>query len=116
MLVLAYLQVLRRDVGNIVVVVLGSQPLAGWTDFFGRFVQEEFPGGGFKVHPERGFFSYLLVQKAKDGSEVLATFDDPKSPKTEDKKGQPFFVSMRAGKGKSFYIGSGEMWRLRTYN
>jgi hypothetical protein len=94
----------------------GSQPLAGWTDFFGRFVQEEFPGGGFKVHPERGFFSYLLVQKAKDGSEVLATFDDPKSPKTEDKKGQPFFVSMRAGKGKSFYIGSGEMWRLRTYN
>jgi hypothetical protein len=93
-----------------------SEPLAGWTDFFGRFVQEDFPGNVNKIHPERGFYNYLLVQKAKDGAEVLATFGDPKSQKTEDKKDQPFFVTMRAGKGKSFYIGSGEMWRLRTFN
>ena len=91
-------------------------PLGGWDKFFGKLVQEDFPGGVSKTHPERGFYNYHLVQKAKPGAEILATFDDPKSPKTEDGKEQPYFVSMRAGKGKTFYIGSGEMWRLRTFN
>jgi hypothetical protein len=94
----------------------GKEPLAGWTEFFGKFVAEEFPGGQVKIHPERGFFGYTEVAKAKDGTEVLATYGDPKAPKGEDGKEQPFFVAMRAGKGKSFFISSGEMWRLRTFN
>ena len=89
-------------------------PLGGWKEFFGKFVVEDFPGGK-KVHPERGFFNYYRVTKAKDGAEVIATFSDPKSPKTVDGKPQPYFVSLRVGKGKTFYIGSGELWRLRTF-
>jgi hypothetical protein len=88
-------------------------PLGGWKEFFGKYVADEGPGA--KVHPERGFFNYFRVVKSKDGAEVIATFNDPKSPKTADGKAQPFFVSMRAGKGKSFYVGSGELWRLRSF-
>jgi hypothetical protein len=89
-------------------------PLAGWKEFFGKSVVTDFPGGK-KVHPERGFHSYYRITKAKDGAEVIATFNDPKAPKTVDGKAQPFYVSLRIGKGKSFYIGSDEMWRLRTF-
>jgi hypothetical protein len=94
------------------------EPLAGWPEFFGKQVPTEFPGVGYKVHPERGFhglLNFLRVAKAKDGAEVIATLSDPKAPKTADGKAQPYFVSQRVGKGKSFYIGSGEMWRLRTF-
>ncbi len=92
-------------------------PLAGWSEFFGRLVPEPF-GEVVKVHPERGFhglLNYLRVAKAKDGAEVIATINDPKAPKTVDGKVQPYFVSLRVGKGKTFYIGSSEMWRLRTF-
>jgi len=93
------------------------QATGGWPEFFGKFVTEEFPGNLQKTHPERGFYSYNSVKKSKDGAEVLATFGDPKARKTEDTppKDQPFFVTFRVGKGKTFYIGSGELWRLRTF-
>jgi len=90
-------------------------PLAGWKEFFGKPMITEFSGGVKKVHPEHGFYNYYRINKAKDGAEVIATFNDSRSPKTADGKAQPYFVSLRVGKGKSFYVGSGEMWRLRTF-
>jgi hypothetical protein len=87
---------------------------AGWKEFFGRGVVDEVHGVS-KVHTERGFYTYLRVAKAKDGAEVLATFNDPKSPKTADGKAQPFFATLRVGKGKTFYIGSSEIFRLRAF-
>ncbi|HYV37863.1 MAG TPA: vWA domain-containing protein, partial [Gemmataceae bacterium] len=93
-------------------------PLAGWEDFFGPYVKSDFPGFGEKIHPLRGFHGYLRVAKVQPGGEVLATFGDPKAPKTLDTPptGQPYLVSRRIeGKGKSFYIGSGELWRMRTF-
>jgi hypothetical protein len=90
-------------------------PLAGWKEFFGKFVEEPFPGGIVKVHPERGFYSYYPLAKVKDGAEVLATFGDPKARKMDDGKDQAFFTFLQVGAGKSFYIGGDGMWRLRTF-
>ncbi|MCI0457401.1 MAG: hypothetical protein L0Z62_10570 [Gemmataceae bacterium] len=87
------------------------EPLSGWNMFFwGQKLPE--PG---KL-PKRGMHSYHPVEKIQPTAEVLATFNDPNAPRIMDGKyGQPYFVSMRAGKGKSFYVGSGELWRLRLY-
>jgi hypothetical protein len=94
----------------------GLGPTAGWEEFFGRPVTEEFADGLMKTHPERGFFTYYRVDDVKGQAIVLATFLDPKAPKTAKKKDQPYFVVLPFGaSGKTFYIGSGEMWRLRTY-
>jgi hypothetical protein len=88
-----------------------GKPLAGWDEFFGKMVKED-----GKVHPERGFHTYYRVDDVRDLTVVLATFLDPKAPKTAKGKDQPYFVLHSIGTaGKTFYIGSGEMWRLRTF-
>jgi hypothetical protein len=87
----------------------GKGALAGWDDFFAR-------DPGKKV--ERGFFTYYRVDDVKTGAVVLATFADPKAPPTSNPKykEQPYFVVLPFGSaGKTFFIGSGEMWRLRTF-
>jgi hypothetical protein len=91
-------------------------PLGGWKEFFGKIEAHKYPGMD-KIHPERGFYNYFQIKEAKPTADVIATFGDPKAPKLADKKtGQPYFVSFRVGQGgKSFYIGSGETWRLRTF-
>jgi hypothetical protein len=86
-------------------------PLAGWSEFFWGTKTFE-PG----KQPKRGFHSYHPVETVKPTAEVLATFDDPEAPRIMDGKIEmPYFVSMRYDKGKTFYIGSGEIWRLRLF-
>jgi hypothetical protein len=91
-----------------------NSPTGGWAEFFGP--QKKWDEDG-KVHPERGFYTYYRVEDIKPvGAVVLATFLDYKAPKTAKGKDQPYFVVFQVGtSGKTFYIGSGEMWRLRTY-
>src|SRR5205823_2018747 len=48
-------------------------------------------------------------------SNVLATFAGPAASRLADGGEQPFFVSMPYGNGKTFYIGSAELWRLRQF-
>jgi hypothetical protein len=87
------------------------EPLAGWSEFFWGTKTWE-PG----KQPKRGFHSYHPVEMVKPQAEVLATFDDPEAPRIMDGKFEmPYFVSMRYDKGKTFYIGSGEIWRLRLF-
>lgn len=76
-------------------------PLAGWEEFF--------KGEG----TPNGFYNFYPVKSVKAGAAVVATFSDPRA-RLADGKEQPFLVSMKYGKGSIFYIGSGEMWRLRT--
>jgi hypothetical protein len=68
--------------------------------------------------PLRGFFSYYPVKSVKPTATVMATFTDPKARLMKDEGAgssdeQPFLVTMPYGKGKTMYLSSGEMWRLR---
>jgi hypothetical protein len=88
-------------------------PLSGWNKFFWGDAAPE-P----TKQPRRGFFSYHPVEKVAPGAEVLATFGDPEAPKVkhgERTVNMPYFVTMRYDKGRTFYVGSGELWRLKTF-
>ena len=58
-----------------------------------------------------GVFSYCPVRGPKPGATVLARFSDPRTGSS----GQlPVFLAGQFyGSGRVFYVGSGEMWRLR---
>jgi hypothetical protein len=87
----------------------GVTPTAGWDHFFWRNQKPE-PG----KQPLRGFHNYYPVEKIKPDSIVVATFAGPVASRINDGKDeQPYLVAMRYGSGKTFYIGSGETWRLR---
>lgn len=88
-----------------------KEPLSGWGDFFwGRDPKN----AGREANPQRGFFDYYPVREAKPSATVVATFTDPRSH-TKDGKEQPYLAIMPYGGGKTIYIGSGEIWRLRQH-
>lgn len=59
-----------------------------------------------------GVYSCCLVRGPKPGAAVYAWFSDPRAVQGGD---QPvYFASHFYGSGKVFYLGSGEMWRLRA--
>ncbi|MBN2473019.1 MAG: VWA domain-containing protein [Pirellulales bacterium] len=59
----------------------------------------------------QGVFSYCPVRGPKPGATVLAQFSDPRTGRSGE---QPvYFASQFYGSGRVFYLGSGEMWRLR---
>ncbi|MEE9603185.1 MAG: hypothetical protein V3V75_07765 [Thermoguttaceae bacterium] len=60
-----------------------------------------------------GVHSVCPARGPKPGATVLARFSDPSSG-TGDKDSLPvYFAEQFYGSGRVFYIGSGEMWRLR---
>jgi hypothetical protein len=81
--------------------------LSGWQEFF--------DGADKKVEgqPKRGFFSFYPLKSVKPGATVIATFTDPAAQL--DGKEHPFFVTQQYGKGRVFFVGSSEIWRLRQY-
>jgi len=74
-----------------------------------------------------GVYSCQPVRAAKAGATVFARFSDPEAPQSGPSQpgsrgmasrdhagGQlPYFVGQFYGAGRVFYMGSGEMWRLR---
>ena len=58
-----------------------------------------------------GVYSHQPVRKVKPAATVYARFSDPRSGQA----GQlpPFLAAQFYGSGRVFYIGSGELWRLR---
>lgn len=62
----------------------------------------------------RGVFSYQPVRGAKQGATVYARFSDPRT--AQNGKQPPYFVGQFYGSGRTFYLGSGEMWRLRRHS
>ena len=58
-----------------------------------------------------GVFSYYPVRGPKPGANVLARYSDPRSAQADMLP--VFFASQFYGSGRVFYIGSGELWRLR---
>ncbi len=60
----------------------------------------------------RGVYSCCPVQGPKAGAAVYARFSDPRIAQGDQ---QPvYFAGQFYGSGRVFYMGSGEMWRLRT--
>jgi hypothetical protein len=60
----------------------------------------------------RGFYGCQPARGIQVGAVVLATVEDARG---EGRRPQPFLVTMRAGKGRVLYVGSGELWRLRQF-
>src|SRR5262249_13540759 len=86
------------------------EQLAGWEEFFTGQKKGAGPDAGLL----RGFYSYYPVEAVKPSATLVATFSDPRA-RMRDGREQPFLVPMPYRSGKVVYIGSPEMWRLRTY-
>jgi hypothetical protein len=58
-----------------------------------------------------GVFGFWPVRGPKPGATVLARFSDPRT--AQDGQQPVYFAEQFYGSGRVFYMGSGEMWRLR---
>jgi hypothetical protein len=87
----------------------------GWDDFFFGDAKKETVDG----KPIRGFYDYYPVSSVKATAKVLATFVDPGAKLSEELstsyKGPPYMVTMKYASGRTMFVGSGEMWRLRLF-
>src|SRR5207253_9341835 len=82
---------------------------SGWDQFFWGTSSD-------KKDLVRGFYNFYPVQEVKKGARLIATFEDPSVPNLKDGTHMPFMVyHERIGSGKSFWIGWGDMHRLRQY-
>jgi hypothetical protein len=59
-----------------------------------------------------GVFGYYSVRGAKPGATVYARYSDPEAAGTDQKP--VYMAGQFYGAGRVFYLGSGEMWRLRA--
>lgn len=60
----------------------------------------------------RGVHGYFAVRGAKPGATVYGRYSDPRAASTD---GAPVYMAGQFyGSGRVFYLGSGEMWRLRS--
>jgi hypothetical protein len=85
---------------------------AGWERYFsGRDKYTPSPVPGEDWNPKRGFLTYYPVKMAKLGVKPLAEYMEV------DDKGQaqpkPFYAVTQAGAGRTAWIGSPEIYRLR---
>src|SRR5262249_37993163 len=84
--------------------------LPGWAEFFNGDDPNAKEGP-----PVRGFYSYYPVEKAKEGAIVAATFTAPRARLLSGQE-QPYLVlDLFSRKGRTVWLGSAEMWRLRQY-
>jgi hypothetical protein len=94
-----------------------SDPIGGWELFFSN--RDKYaPDTDVRknVNPERGFFSYYPVKGnvPKPGATVLAemlTVDDNAKVTPV-----PWLVTTQPARGRTVFLGSGEIWRLRARN
>jgi hypothetical protein len=59
----------------------------------------------------KGVFGYYRVRGAKPGATTYALYSDPEAATSDQKP--VYFAGQFYGSGRVFYLGSGEMWRLR---
>jgi hypothetical protein len=94
----------------------GKDPLGGWSEFF--FGKKRDDWQRTKDQPERGFFTAYPVKSVRKAATVIAAVRDP-AARIAAPGGQrqdlPYLVAMPLGKGRSVYLGSGELWRLRMF-
>jgi hypothetical protein len=89
------------------------EPDAGWERFFtGKDKYVPDPDQRKNLNPHAGFYSYYPVKQTKPGAAVLMEFLDTGDKGEPEPK--PFLVANQPGKGRSAFLGSGEMWRMRA--
>jgi hypothetical protein len=82
----------------------------GWELFFtGREERDE------KARVVRGFFNYFPIREMKAVATPIARFPDPNAIKMPDGKAPPWLCVMQYGQGRTAWVGSPEIWRLRQY-
>ncbi|WP_020475495.1 vWA domain-containing protein [Zavarzinella formosa] len=82
----------------------------GWERFFtGRDEKDE------KARVLRGFYNYFPIRELKPVATPVARFPDPNAIKMPDGKAPPWMATMQYGQGKTMWIGSPEIWRLRQF-
>jgi hypothetical protein len=82
----------------------------GWELFFtGREERDD------KARMLRGFFNYFPLRDIKPVTTPIARFPDPNAIKMPDGKAPPWLCVMQYGQGRTAWIGSPEIWRLRQY-
>ena len=63
----------------------------------------------------RGFYNYFPCRDMKAVATPVARFPDPNAIKMPDGKAPPWLAVMQYGQGRTAWIGSPEIWRLRQY-
>lgn len=90
-----------------------DDPTAGWESYFtGR---DKLPAGAdlrSLIAPKEGIFSYYPVKLTKPGSITLAEFLDVNDRGDPDPK--PWLVTTQPVRGRTAFMGSGEIYRLRA--
>jgi hypothetical protein len=90
-----------------------DDPVAGWEKFFtGKENYQKDANLRAELTPKNGFYSYYPLKTTKPGAAILLEFRDITEQGLEESK--PYFVMNQPGRGRTAFIGSGEMWRLRT--
>ena len=91
----------------------GDDPTAGWEPYFtGR---DELPAGAdvrSLTSPEDGIYGFYPVKETKPGSVTLAEFLDVNDRGDPDPK--PWLVTTQPVRGRTAFLGSGEIYRLRS--
>jgi hypothetical protein len=62
----------------------------------------------------KGVYGYYRVKGKKAGATIYARFADPDSEGAAPDDTKTFMAGQLYGSGRVFYLGSGEMWRLRA--
>ncbi|MSR54978.1 MAG: hypothetical protein EXS09_17075 [Gemmataceae bacterium] len=82
----------------------------GWEMFFtGRDERDD------KARMLRGFYNYFPLRDMKPVATPIARFPDPNAIKMPDGKSPPWIAVMQYGQGRTGWVGSPEIWRLRQY-
>lgn len=82
----------------------------GWERFFtGRDERDD------KATVIRGFYNYFPLRDIKPVTTPVARFPDPNAIKMPDGKQPPWLCVMQYGQGRTAWVGSPEIWRLRQY-
>ncbi len=78
------------------------------------WIEDSGPASAHAWSEFKGVYGYYGVKGAKPGATVYARFSDPRAREGDQ---QPvYFAGQFFGAGRVFYLGSGEMWRLRALN
>jgi hypothetical protein len=92
-----------------------DDPLAGWEPFFTGRDKYVFSGDPrSNASPARGFFAYYPVKATKPGATILAEFQDISD--RGDVELKPWLVTTQPARGRTAFLASGELWRLRSVN
>jgi hypothetical protein len=81
-----------------------------WEMFFtGREEKDD------KARIIRGFYNYFPCRDMKAVATPVARFPDPNAIKMPDGKAPPWLAVMQYGQGRTAWVGSPEIWRLRQF-